>query len=138
MATREENLKKLNTALEAMSEDELEQVAGGFNHEGAQDSEFLADMGLPCERVGAWRISIPLFGDLPGGGGSPNRYFKILHRWKTSQPRRCNEVCCEQTRQDRRRDQIRLKNRLNKLKRGVRHNQQKNPFGRLSEGFFVV
>ena len=93
MATREENLKKLNTALEAMSEDELEQVAGGFNHEGAQDSEFLADMGLPCERVGAWRISI---------------------------------------------NNLRLKNRLNKLKRGVRHNQQKNPFGRLSEGFFVV
>ncbi|MBQ6297174.1 MAG: hypothetical protein IJK81_05720 [Selenomonadaceae bacterium] len=30
MATREENLKKINDELEKLSDDELEQVAGGF------------------------------------------------------------------------------------------------------------
>ena len=30
MATREENFKKINAELEAMSDDELEQVTGGF------------------------------------------------------------------------------------------------------------
>ena len=32
MATREENLKKLNAELEKLSDEQLEQVAGGFNH----------------------------------------------------------------------------------------------------------
>ncbi|MBR4903613.1 MAG: bacteriocin [Selenomonadaceae bacterium] len=30
MATRDENLKKINAELEKMSDEELEQVAGGF------------------------------------------------------------------------------------------------------------
>ena len=30
MATREENLKKINDALEKLSDEELEKVAGGF------------------------------------------------------------------------------------------------------------
>ena len=41
MATREENLKKINDELEKMSDDELEQVAGGFLCETSDDSKFL-------------------------------------------------------------------------------------------------
>lgn len=32
MATREENLKKINSELERMSDEQLEQVAGGWCH----------------------------------------------------------------------------------------------------------
>ena len=44
MATREENLKKINAELEAMSDEELEQVAGGvyINYDGLEsDKNFL-------------------------------------------------------------------------------------------------
>ena len=43
MATNEENTKKINDELEKMSDEELEQVAGGFydRHKLAEDSRFL-------------------------------------------------------------------------------------------------
>ena len=43
MATREENLKKINDELEKMNDEELEKVAGGFWDSGqlADDSRFL-------------------------------------------------------------------------------------------------
>ena len=43
MVTREENLKKINAKLENLSDDELEQVAGGFwdSAQLANDSRFL-------------------------------------------------------------------------------------------------
>ena len=41
MATREEQLKKINAELERMSDDELDKVAGGYLSEDANDSRFL-------------------------------------------------------------------------------------------------
>ena len=41
MATREENLKKINDQLEMLTDEELENVAGGTNIESADDSKFL-------------------------------------------------------------------------------------------------
>ena len=41
MATREENLKKISTELELMSDEELEQVAGGNYDECVADMNFL-------------------------------------------------------------------------------------------------
>ena len=46
MATREENLKKINAELEQLSDEELEAVAGGTRVEVANDSKFLNDMGF--------------------------------------------------------------------------------------------
>lgn len=41
MANREENLKKINDRLEKLSDEELEQVAGGTWHQTGDDSHFL-------------------------------------------------------------------------------------------------
>ncbi|MBR0260686.1 MAG: hypothetical protein IJQ85_02720, partial [Selenomonadaceae bacterium] len=46
MATREENLKKINDELELMSDEELEQVAGGTYNNTAADSRALNELGL--------------------------------------------------------------------------------------------
>jgi len=46
MAKREENLKKINDELEKMSDEELDQVAGGYIGETASDSKFLYEYGL--------------------------------------------------------------------------------------------
>ena len=61
MANREENLKKIDAELEAMSDEELEQVAGGTCYEIADDSRFLNVLlqGTKyhhCDRYGATRI----------------------------------------------------------------------------------
>ena len=50
MATREENLKKLNDELEKLSDEELDNVAGGKYYETGADSRFLHDVGLMDER----------------------------------------------------------------------------------------
>lgn len=55
MASREENLKKINDELEAMSDDELEKVAGGTYKEVAGDSRFLNDLANLTDRYGATR-----------------------------------------------------------------------------------
>ena len=46
MTTREENLKKINAELEQLSDDELEQIAGGSIPQTAEDSQFLYKHGL--------------------------------------------------------------------------------------------
>ena len=46
MASREENLKKINDELELMSDEELESVAGGSVGQTSNDSKILYDYGL--------------------------------------------------------------------------------------------
>ncbi|MBE8952133.1 MAG: hypothetical protein SR1Q7_03180 [Quinella sp. 1Q7] len=56
MATREENLNKINAELEAMSDEELSMVAGGTKYEMANDSRFLNSLNGSCDRYGEWRV----------------------------------------------------------------------------------
>jgi len=56
MATREENLKKINDTLEQMSDDELSMVAGGTKYETADDSRFLNSLNGSCDRYGESKI----------------------------------------------------------------------------------
>ena len=46
MSNREENLKRINEELEKLSDDELEQVAGGTIPQTAEDSQFLYKHGI--------------------------------------------------------------------------------------------
>ena len=46
MATRDENLKKINDELEKMSDEELDQVAGGTKMETWRDSDALVKRGF--------------------------------------------------------------------------------------------
>ncbi|MBR3747306.1 MAG: hypothetical protein IKN27_10155 [Selenomonadaceae bacterium] len=46
MANREDNIKKINAELEAMSDDELDQVAGGTYNNTAADSRILNQLGF--------------------------------------------------------------------------------------------
>ena len=46
MATREENFKKINDELEQLTDEELDQVAGGTIGQTAGDSKILYDYGL--------------------------------------------------------------------------------------------
>lgn len=46
MTTREENIKKINENLEQLTDDELEQVAGGTYNNTAADSRILNKMGF--------------------------------------------------------------------------------------------
>ncbi len=57
MATREENLKKINAKLETMSDDELSMVAGGTKTETANDSRFLNSLNGSCDRYGEYTVS---------------------------------------------------------------------------------
>ena len=53
MANREDNIKKINAELEEMTDEELEQVAGGTYKETAGDTRFLNDLAGLCDRFGA-------------------------------------------------------------------------------------
>ena len=46
MTNREENLKKINEQLEQLTDEQLEQVAGGTIPQTAEDSQFLYKHGL--------------------------------------------------------------------------------------------
>ena len=46
MANREENIKKINAELEMLTDDELENVAGGTYNNTAADSRALNELGL--------------------------------------------------------------------------------------------
>ena len=46
MTTREDNLKKINDQLEQLTDEELEQVAGGTISQTAADSKILYDYGM--------------------------------------------------------------------------------------------
>ena len=52
MENREKNIKKINAELEAMSDEELEQVAGGTWAQTAGDTRFLNDLAGLCDRFG--------------------------------------------------------------------------------------
>ena len=52
MSKREENLKKINSQLELMSDEELENVAGGTIGQTAGDSKILYDYGLMKKNYG--------------------------------------------------------------------------------------
>lgn len=56
MATREENLKKINAELELLSDEEVEKIAGGTCYEMADDSRFLNSLNGSCDRYGATNI----------------------------------------------------------------------------------
>ena len=55
MASREENVKKINDELEALSDEELDQVAGGHYKEVAADSRFLNDLAGLTDRYGKFK-----------------------------------------------------------------------------------
>ena len=52
MATREENLKKINDELEKLSDEELDGVAGGSEAEDLGDFHLLRDLGVFEKRFG--------------------------------------------------------------------------------------
>ena len=56
MATREENLKKINAELEQLSDEELEKIAGGTSEQMVYDSRFLNTLTGMCDRYGDFRI----------------------------------------------------------------------------------
>ena len=62
MATREENLKKINDELELMSDEELEQVAGGNYDECVTDMNYLrlcgVDVNCDPHEVGLYALGI--------------------------------------------------------------------------------
>jgi len=74
MATRDENLKKINDELEAMSDDELSMVAGGTKTETANDSRFLNSLNGSCDRYGTYKVS-------PSTPGSDARREEIKNAW---------------------------------------------------------
>lgn len=56
MTSREENVKKINDELEALSDEELDQIAGGSYIEVAGDSRFLNDLAGLTDRYGAFKV----------------------------------------------------------------------------------
>ena len=56
MTTREENLKKINAALEQLSDEQLERVASGTTSEMADDSRFLNSLNGSVNRYGATQM----------------------------------------------------------------------------------
>ncbi len=80
MATREEQLQKINDELETMSDDELSMVAGGKASETANDSRFLNSLNGSCDRYGESRIhAAHVFRPLV-----PSTILKeIEHAWQT-------------------------------------------------------
>lgn len=56
MAKREENLKKINAELELMTDEELDEVAGGTIGETAGDSQYLYDYGLMDNHYGSIKV----------------------------------------------------------------------------------
>ena len=57
MATREENIRKINVELEQMSEEELEHVAGGTWAQTANDSRFLNSLNGLTNNYSAFQIA---------------------------------------------------------------------------------
>jgi len=76
MATREEQLKKINAELETMSDEELSMVAGGTKTETANDSRFLNSLNGSCDRYGEYKVS-------SSTPGSASRLEEIKKAWST-------------------------------------------------------
>ena len=91
MATREENIKRINAELEKLTDEELDRVAGGNVTELADDSKFLNVLlrGRPeqCDRYGAWRaqfhgdeialawLSVGIMAPPDNSIGIPSKYY---------------------------------------------------------------
>ncbi|MBR4153401.1 MAG: hypothetical protein IKT98_10640 [Selenomonadaceae bacterium] len=60
MATREENIKKINMELEKLTDEELDGVAGGNCYQMADDSRFLNSLNGSCDRYGATKIFLEI------------------------------------------------------------------------------
>ena len=76
MATRDDNLKKINAELETMSDEELSMVAGGTKYETADDSRFLNSLNGSCDRYGAFKCIML-------GGEIDDNHKDIINAWKT-------------------------------------------------------
>ena len=63
MANREENLKKINDELEMLSDDELEQIAGGTVGETVIESEFLYELGYGSVTTGVLELWVDWKGE---------------------------------------------------------------------------
>ncbi|MBE8952130.1 MAG: hypothetical protein SR1Q7_03165 [Quinella sp. 1Q7] len=82
MATRDENLKKIDAELEAMSDDELSMVAGGTKTETANDSRFLNSLNGSCDRYGESKIVASEMFD-PCSGSDQSILGSIRKGWQT-------------------------------------------------------
>ena len=58
MATREENLKKINAELEMLSDEELEKVAGGTYLESGDDAKKFKELGINVYGSEIWGVPI--------------------------------------------------------------------------------
>ena len=58
MATREENLKKINDQLEQLSDEELENVAGGTYLESADDAKKFQKLGEKIYNIDIWGVPV--------------------------------------------------------------------------------
>ena len=58
MATREENLKKINAELEQLSDEELEAVAGGTYLESGNDAKKFKELGINVYGSEIWGVPI--------------------------------------------------------------------------------
>ena len=58
MATREENLKKINAELEQLSDEELEAVAGGTYLESGDDAKKFKELGINVYGSEIWGVPI--------------------------------------------------------------------------------
>ena len=59
MANREENLKKINAELEQLSDEELEEVAGGTYKEIADDKELIMKEFPKKELINKYGVLLP-------------------------------------------------------------------------------
>ena len=56
MATREEGIQKINAELEKLTDEQLDQIAGGNTIETSRDSHFLYDHGLMDTWYGDYKV----------------------------------------------------------------------------------
>ena len=83
MANREENIKKINDALEQLSDEELDQVAGGNKTQTSDDSYFLKRIGYMNDTwrtatlVGWWVSGSKAVDD----GWSQAGIMSVTHPW---------------------------------------------------------
>ena len=60
MANREENLKKINSELEMLNDEQLDEIAGGTIGQTAGDSQILYDYGLMDRHYGNYTRDVLL------------------------------------------------------------------------------
>lgn len=81
MATREENLNQINTELEKLTDEELENIAGGTQSETDLDRQALAlrhkvsSVNATKDEIRAAFASYGIIAEVHGGHGTPNSYI---------------------------------------------------------------